>query len=418
MAERGLVASIDDPVLATALSEMEASGVALDGPAVDPSPSVPEPESAPVADAPTEASPAASKAEPTADASAPSPAKSAEAVADKTPVPPVDPATPAADPLAGTTPYSYTGRDGQSYQMGMIHVPPEGGAFILPHELPAFQDALAEAQAAITANREFQQFVGQVHGLAHQSGEGDAKQEYRGVEAFKALKADYSANEAASLRLLSGYADREFVYNLAYAYQQGDDKTAAHLLKQMATDAQKDGRLAQYQAEKQFGGFQQAPVQDEGTVADRAFEGAITQLATWARKEGAVLSDADLAEARGYYAPFKKAMVREATPAEVQQNPALRGQKVFDTPSMHPWFQQRIAAAQQAKQDAAARATADAVKKRADEFNKGTDKGRQPQKGATAPTKAPVPVATGEKVSRSAKWSAPLDDFLTEAGIK
>ena len=378
-------AHTDDAVLAGALTEMQAEHVP------EPEP-VAEPADAPVVERETPKAPD-------------------EIVVPEAPVEGEVAEEASVDPLDGTTPLSYLAANGASLPFdGIYEVPDGGGAIIPPDKLDRVKQVFAAADRAIVENQEWGAFKAQVEGLTYTSGD----QEYTGIRAFHQLQADHARDNTSATEMVKEMLNPQFVTALGFAYQEGDQAQVKALLDGLAERAMFSGEKAQWTTLRSAETPRAQP-QNEGQVLDQAFERELAKMVDWAKSLGTPLTATDVEAARNQFAPFKRGMYRDPTPEELQANPRFKGQKVFDTPMMHPWFTDRVALRKAETEREKSRTTADAASKTADKFNAGQTRGRQPTKPAKRPTNTPAPAP--ERVTRSQQWDTPLDQALAEMGM-
>ena len=373
MAETEPLVQGDDPVLATALSELESEGALNDEPTTVETSA--EPSSDPAAAPATPETPAGD-AEPTA-STAPQAGGAAAAPA------------PAEDPLAGTEPLTYE-VDGQSRAFGDILIDKKNGGFgmILPDKVQAVSAKLLEGERA---SAQVQQLYGQV-------------QQYErlgGVQGYARLKAENDANVAAGLYLMKTLADA--FPGPQYAEQlKGVFEKAEFMMQKTAFETQQKfaGDLNMQRVQAQAG-------QNEVQV----FEQSFPQY----QKALPALTPADIEAGKQVFAQRRELLYRQATPQDAQQFQVKVGERIYDPRLMNDWFTERAAWRAQQVAEAKARETAAAA---ANKFNQGQQQGRQPVKtGSRRAPVAPTPAGGTVKSSRSEAWANPLNEALSELGI-
>lgn len=268
------------------------------------------------------------------------------------PPPSEPPAVPAADDpaarLASAPALTYT-VDGATKTYDGIKVMGEDGAVIDPAALPDLQRRLGERDHLVAANAQLYQRTRQFDALSHTSTVGGTPQDFRGMDAFRQLKADYATTFAGAAELYAKLHDPAFVQALAIANlspdQGGNPEQAKALLKQVYDRANFAGEKAAYDARLQL---DRTVAQGTAEVADKAqIEETFASVLADFRKTFPHLTAADMQEGEQHFRELGSVIARQATPQEAQQYGLKVGQWFIDSPKMNGWFKGRDALRQE-----------------------------------------------------------------------
>jgi hypothetical protein len=394
--------SADDPVLAGAFSEMASEGT-FDA-------------TAPIDDLGTEGASQASgdaSAAPVAaappsngdDGSDPQGSSSADA-APKAPDPSAG--SPAADPLAGTEPFTYTVNGEVKTLEGVRRVPGEG--YFAPEAHVASLQSLAErADVLDRVSREVTAQNAQFERAStwtFTDAQGN-EQTLTGLQGLEAQRID-SARVNAAVSIIDGLlSDPSKLLSLLAQDETGKivvDPTAVETLQmrvQLAASA------AEQQARSHFAklGAPPNPQQPSTSTGSPSYQASAPKIIEQAAGANHAALSADdrqlLTEQIDRY-------VRPVTEEDRRWNPTLKiGAPIVDH-SFTKVVQHLVAQRQASKQTAAAA-------EKAGKFNAGQDKGRQPAKVAPKPAAPTAPKTDARKPK--ADWDSPLSTAMSELGI-
>lgn len=395
-----------DSVLTGALAEMASSGELQPDQTFDSSAG--STGASPSADGSSAASAAAPSTVPGDEGSGPTDRASRTAApAPATPTAPSAEKDTAADPLAGTEPFTYTVNGETKTLPGVYRVPGEG--LLVPEDQVASVQGLAERvesqdrliRDVAAKNADFERLT------SWDIQDKDGKpQTLTGRDALEAMRVDYARQSAALTVMDSILSDP-----VKFAQLIGVTADNKIVIDPQALEyLQKDVMLAAGNAEKaarsQFQTLATPPVQPAPVDHSRSAPAIIDQVAKLAGFDAKLLTEQDrmfLGKQIGRY-------VRTVTPADRVSNPALQ----VGSPIVDASFQDVIRDRADLRKTANAQATA---AEKAGKHNAGMDKGRQPIK-ATAKISPPaqIPAKTGEG-RKKADWDTPLDSALSEMGI-
>lgn len=266
------------------------------------------------------------------------PATQAASVAETSAIIPPSPssdanaASHAVDPLAGTTPLTYT-VNGETRTFDGVYVKAGFGAIIDNDALPKIQDRLQQADRLVETNRQ----------LYAQSQEFQQVGGRQGVEDLVAKNA--MLNRSASL-LFDALQNEETLLALAT-----DPVARQHLLREL----QLSGREALDGARGQFrqGFTDAARVATVASQTQTAITGAVSELA----KQFPGLTTDDVAAVRAHAGRVQSAIVRPATPDEARVAGVRPGELIIDLPTLHTFLSDRHTLRQQVGTIAAQQAT-------------------------------------------------------------
>ena len=310
------------------------------------------------------------------------PAKGATPADAKATDPKAVPDVPAIDPYEGTVPLTLT-VNGQPVPVDGILLA-DGGGLIPPDKLAGIQDRLTRGiQAEATVQRlteDGRQSAHVLSQLKHTVGED----EYTGLAAFEAMKADRAALASGTNAILGFLNDPQFVYDLALANQNNDTATAAALLKRAMDGASASFENTQLRTIRAADRLQQSGPPPAPIAPEEGLTRAVDTLMAHESLKG--LNAEDRAAALRYFGPFAGNIVRAATAEEAQRLGLKPGDAVAEYAKMTAWFEDRLAwrkgeAERATNTEKQLKQTEDAAA-----FNARISKNRQPVK--TEPTKA------------------------------
>lgn len=397
----------DDPVLAGALSEMASEGAALDQPF---SPAA----SDGTASQPSDGASALTSAAPTSSAGDRGSVSDAARSAPAAPTPDASAATaipePAADPLAGTEPFTY----GDGRKLDWAHRVPGEGVLLTEAEVPQLQQLAERAERLDRATRDLTTRHSDLERLTTwdiPSEDGKTTQQVTGAAAIEARDVliarqdavisllDEILNDPQQFARLVAVNDKNEIVTdpLAVDYLRKDVLLKAH-------DAEQSAR-----ARFQQRGAPPAPSAASTTPPDVSkidFQSAAPAVISEAAgKDAGILT----AEDRTFLTEQLPQYIRTVTEQDRQADPLLKVGAPIVSERFTKVVQRQIALRTEATK--AAQAAESAGK-----HNAGMGKGRQPAK---QPPKPSTPAATPAAAPARTKpdWDAPLTSALSEMGI-
>lgn len=383
-----------DPVLEGALTEMASEGT-FDATATFADPA---PDAASQASDTASAAPKADAPAPTGDAGSIKPDSS---TAPSVAAPSAAPA--AADPLDGTSPFTY----GEGKSLPWAHRVPGEGLLLTEAEVPQFQRLVEERDVLDRVNRESQSTIETFERLSTWTRPGvDGKEEtLTGQKGLEAIHTDFAqlAAEASVYRDLLN--DPAKLLGLMAKNERGEIVLDPASVKNWNTEI----KLAQIEAaqsiQTQIGSILTPPAPSPGSTPINYEAAAPGVIKAAAGQDFGLLT----AEDRSLLAGQLPRYVRPLTKEELPWNP---GKKVGDS-VVDPSFQKvvsHLAAQRKTSADAAKAA------EKAGAHNAGMEKGRQPAKAA--PKTPPAPTGKpAEPARKKADWDSPFTDAMAELGV-
>jgi hypothetical protein len=254
-----------------------------------------------------------------------------------------DPAPAASTSVDTPEPVTYT-VNGQQKSLDWALKVGDNGVVIPQASVAKFQDTMQRAEWNEQQNRDLYAKTQQYEALSHTVGE----QEYRGVQAFQQLKADFDQLNVSGGALFQSLNDPNFVVNLALAHQSGDPAAVQAVLDDRRQQVRFVGEKARFDTERGFvsQANQQSETQSLESQKSREFTSIIEQYG----KAFPTLTPDDLTYMRDYFGQMQDKIFRPASMAEAQQYGVRVGQIIRD-PTIMTTFAQRQAAINQQSGD-------------------------------------------------------------------
>jgi len=373
----GATLPVDDPALASALSEMSAEGYDLDAPVGD----LPET----VASQPTPSAPVAA-APPVGD----------------TP----EPASPTPDPLDGTEPFTYGAN--KTALHGVYRVPGEG--LLVPEaSVPAFESFIAQREQYEQAARQLteqQSTFDRLTTWTRTTPDG-TEQTYSGQQGVAELRLDYARLEVERNVMEAVLRDPAALFSLLAQDAQGNIIHNPERLELLAERASRLRMEAERTTAQQMAALLQ-PVAPAAVSSTPDYSAQAPSVITEALQVAGLANAPLTPEDRALLTAQLPQHVRTVTVQDRARNPLLK----VGAPIVSESFTAAVKhlASIRVDQSKTLASTETSAK-----FNAAQDRGRAvPKKSSTAPAPVAAPVAPQ---SKSHKWDAPFQAFMAESGI-
>ena len=312
----------------------------------------------------------------------------------------------AADPLAGTEPFTYTVNGEQKTLAGVYRVPGEG--LLVPEDqVSSLQQVAERADVLDRVTRELtaQNTTYERLSAWNVTDPDGTQRTLSGQQGLEAMRVELAQQAAAISAIDVLLSDPQNIVNLLVSDGQGGVTIDPRSLKMLALEVRSAAVDAERQERSKFATLGQST---SGPASSGSSGQDYTAQAPAVIKQAAGAAyDTLSADDRSLLADQLSRYVRPVTEEDRRWNPALKiGAPIVD--ASFTKVVQHLAAQRQASSKVAEAA------ERAGKFNGGQDRGRQPAKPTPKPA-APIPPADGRKPK--ADWDSPLTEALAEMGV-